>query len=118
MTKGDTDYVWSTGAPWWRSPWSRWSRPSSPCGAALAPRYGVGRDLHRSAVPAGRWLAREVRGASSPYADHRNTNDVQRVRMLAHGPELHGHGTRRLRGRDRRGPAGARAVVARGSPSP
>lgn len=83
VTKGDTDYIWSTGAVMLAVALVQvvsaviavW------CGARTA--IGVGRDLRRSVfVRVGSFSAREVGSFGAPSLITRNTNDVQQIQML------------------------------------
>ncbi|KMK72929.1 multidrug ABC transporter ATPase [Kocuria rhizophila] len=83
VTKGDTDYIWSTGAVMLAVALVQvvsavvavW------CGARTA--IGVGRDLRRSVfLRVGSFSAREVGSFGAPSLITRNTNDVQQIQML------------------------------------
>ncbi|KIC70137.1 ABC transporter ATP-binding protein [Kocuria rhizophila] len=83
VTKGDTDYIWSTGAVMLAVALVQvvsavvavW------CGARTA--IGAGRDLRRSVfLRVGSFSAREVGSFGAPSLITRNTNDVQQIQML------------------------------------
>ena len=83
VTRGDTDYIWRTGAVMLAVALAQvlcavvavW------CGARTA--MGVGRDLRRDVFTrVGSFSAREVGTFGAPSLITRNTNDVQQIQML------------------------------------
>ncbi|WP_369060467.1 ABC transporter ATP-binding protein [Kocuria rhizophila] len=83
VTRGDTDYIWRTGAVMLTVALAQvlcavvavW------CGARTA--MGVGRDLRRDVFTrVGSFSAREVGTFGAPSLITRNTNDVQQIQML------------------------------------
>ena len=83
VARGDTDYIWRTGAVMLAVAFAQviaaviavW------CGARTA--IGVGRDLRRDVYRrVGQFSAREVGRFGAPSLITRNTNDVQQIQML------------------------------------
>ena len=83
VTKGDTDYIWSTGAVMLAVALVQVVSAVVAVWCGARPASGVGRDLRRSVfLRVGSFSAREVGSFGAPSLITRNTNDVQQIQML------------------------------------